>query len=118
MKTENAPTPGYEVEDAKPRLIGIVAAIVAVSVVASLVLVAWLYHRNFRELAGQARQTPFAGGANYHTSIEADWAPLDRMQDQHLNHYAWLDRAHGVVQIPIDRAMERLVEESAKQPKP
>jgi hypothetical protein len=27
-----------------------------------------------------------------------------------LSHYAWIDRAHGVVRIPIERAMSLLIE--------
>ena len=36
----------------------------------------------------------------------------DREFQQHLGTYAWLDRDSGIVRIPIDRAMQRLVEES------
>ncbi len=51
--------------------------------------------------------------------VEAELPPLPRLQtdplrdlravraveDSHLEHYAWIDRGHGVAQIPIDRAM-------------
>ncbi len=35
---------------------------------------------------------------------------LRQKEDALLNHYRWVDRSGGIVQIPIDRAMERLLE--------
>jgi hypothetical protein len=40
-----------------------------------------------------------------------DWS---RAQRETLNHYAWVDRDAGIVQIPIDRAMDVLVDRSAQ----
>jgi len=31
-------------------------------------------------------------------------------QDQLLDTYGWIDRQHGIVRLPIDRAMELLLE--------
>lgn len=36
---------------------------------------------------------------------------LHAREDQLLNSYGWVDQGKGVVHIPIDQAMERLVEE-------
>ncbi|HJU24561.1 MAG TPA: hypothetical protein VJ891_18825 [Casimicrobiaceae bacterium] len=34
-----------------------------------------------------------------------------------LSQYAWIDRAHGVVRIPIDRAIEIMVERGKEKPR-
>jgi hypothetical protein len=117
----NSPAPisrGYEIEDAHPRLIRNVAAIVAGTILASFVVVALRYHFGFSDVSGRARQTSFTGSPEYRTSIAAEWAGLDRDTDVHLHEYAWVDREHGIVRIPIDRAIDRLAAEAATPPKP
>ncbi|HEX5236616.1 MAG TPA: hypothetical protein VFW25_14955 [Silvibacterium sp.] len=39
-----------------------------------------------------------------------DLTDLHRREDLLLNHYSWVDQSHGVVRIPIDRAMELLAQ--------
>jgi hypothetical protein len=107
----------YEVEDAHPRLIGIVAVIVAVTIIGSLVVVGFLYKSGYIDVAGPARQTSFTHSSEYRTSIATEWAGLDRDSDMHLHTYGWIDRTHGVVRIPIDRAMDRVAQEAATPPK-
>jgi hypothetical protein len=41
---------------------------------------------------------------------ERDLPAFHREKQQLLHEYAWVDRAHGVVRIPIQRAMALLVE--------
>lgn len=110
--------PKYEHEDAHPRLIGIVAAIVAAMIFTSLIVVAVLYRFSFSKDLSHPRQTSFTRAADYRTSIAAEWPALDREDDVHLHSYGWIDRTHGVVRIPIDRAMDRLVQESPPTPEP
>ena len=44
---------------------------------------------------------------------------MREVEDSHLNHYGWIDRQHGIVQIPIDRAMVLWVKNyAATQPAP
>jgi len=43
-----------------------------------------------------------------------DMEELRAREDAVLNGYGWIDRAHGVVRIPIDRAMELFVERSSQ----
>ena len=49
-------------------------------------------------------------------------APQDDLQafiqakEKPLHQYAWVDRERGIVRIPIERAMQLLVEESASPP--
>ncbi len=38
----------------------------------------------------------------------ADWKRFYAEEMQRLNSYGWVDQAHGVVHIPIDRAMQKV----------
>ena len=63
---------------------------------------------------------------------ESDLPPLPRLQtnplrdleavrkaeDAHLDRYAWIDREHGIAQIPIDRAMLLWTQSYAAAPLP
>jgi len=114
----SASSPGYEVEDAHPRLIGKVAAIVSVTIVASLIVSALLYYFGYRAISRHQRQTPFTHSPEYKTSIASEWAGLDRENATRLHTYGWVDRPRGIVRIPIDRAMDRLVQDAANPSKP
>jgi hypothetical protein len=46
-----------------------------------------------------------------------DLAALRAEKHALLSRYAWIDRAHGVVRIPIDRAMALLIARSARRPR-
>lgn len=46
-----------------------------------------------------------------------DLAALRAEKHALLSHYAWIDRAHGVVRIPIERAMALLIARSAARPR-
>jgi hypothetical protein len=57
-------------------------------------------------------QTYFRAGTTppgTRAGLGPDWSRAERAT---LDHYAWVDRDAGVVQIPIDRAMDVLVERS------
>jgi len=45
------------------------------------------------------------------TGIEPIWKEPDRLARAHLEGYGWVDRAAGIVHIPIDRAMNLIVAE-------
>jgi hypothetical protein len=49
-------------------------------------------------------QRPFA--------LEREEADRRAAQEQRLHGYGWVDRAHGVIHVPIDRAKEELIRES------
>lgn len=46
-----------------------------------------------------------------------DLAALRAEKHALLSQYAWIDRAHGVVRVPIERAMALLVARGAARPK-
>lgn len=45
-----------------------------------------------------------------HTQMTA----LLAQQNEKLNSYGWIDRSNGIVRIPIDRAMDLIVEQSSR----
>lgn len=47
---------------------------------------------------------------------EKNLAELNAKHDKQLSSYAWVDQKAGVVQLPIDRAMELTVQRYAKKP--
>ena len=48
---------------------------------------------------------------------ENDFPAFHAQKARLLHEYAWVDRAHGVVRIPIERAMQVLVERQGAQGK-
>jgi hypothetical protein len=102
-------------EDAIPR--GLVLALVLASVVLTIALSFIAY----AELAARRRQLrpgglaaePALGPPRRHAGLEASAfrsprraADLADAQRARLAGYGWVDRAHGVVHIPIERAIE------------
>jgi hypothetical protein len=51
------------------------------------------------------------------TTTAADIVELRNREDEILRNYGWVDRNAGVVRLPIDRAMELIVERGLPQPK-
>jgi hypothetical protein len=50
------------------------------------------------------------------TQPSADLARLRRDEDQTLGSYKWIDPPQGIVQIPIDRAIDLLAERGLPEP--
>ena len=59
--------------------------------------------RPVQDLSPAAQHPGFAAGWQDPT---ADLAAQRQSENAHLHGYAWIDRRNGIVQIPIDRAME------------
>jgi hypothetical protein len=47
-----------------------------------------------------------------------DLEEVRRVEDSHLDQYGWIDRPHGVAQIPVERAMVLWVKNYAATPPP
>ena len=58
-----------------------------------------------------AQEQPVAVGPGVQSNPPGDLAALHAEEDAVLDNYAWVDRAHGVVRIPIDRAMQLVVQQ-------
>ncbi len=52
-----------------------------------------------------------ADNSEQRPGIDQMWKQQDRIVHEHLNGYGWVDRANGVLHIPIDRAIDLLLAE-------
>jgi len=71
-----------------------------------------LLHFYYRSAIGRAvfiPPTPFAR-PRLQTSDTSEFAALEAKQRTALQSYAWIDKDKGVIAIPIDDAMKRIVE--------
>ena len=102
----------HEGADLHVRNVVKVAALLGATLIASILVVALFFQhmeKSYPERTSEAAPVV----------AESDLPPLPRLQtnplrdlqaeraveDSHLEHYAWIDREHGIAQIPIDRAM-------------
>jgi hypothetical protein len=115
--------PGYETSDAHTGLIWIVTAGLVISVAlvifASTLLMDYLRRR---ELARYGRSevdrvtTAVAASRvqfpepRLQTAPQVDLATMRAREDAELNTYGWIDRQAGVVRLPIERAMDLVVQ--------
>jgi hypothetical protein len=111
-----AATPGYETRDANVRGVFNFLVFLGVSLVFSA-LVCWGLFRYFsRRQAEPASVSPFAEtrqmslGPQLQVNPREDWLKYREQQEQSLETYAWENRTAGTVRVPIERAMELLVQ--------
>jgi hypothetical protein len=114
------PPADYEPRDGSVRAIvwtgvGLAAAIGLVLVIAAAVYLADARRRPAPD--GFGRETSFRHSATAQTDIQADWARQDAAVHEHLETYGWVDRKTGTVHIPIERAMQLLLDESSAEKK-
>jgi hypothetical protein len=118
-RREGAPGLGHQPESVKAWAV----AAAATGVIALVVVVGLAIHPMFARLHDAARDE---GGPAVQLSERAQrelaatrhWAepPVDigelhARERAHLEGYGWVDHAHGIVHIPIDRAMEEIAAE-------
>jgi len=110
------PGAGHELSDLHPRAIAIFGIALAATVVGCLLLMVWLFgYFAAREAKQDVPPSPLA-------KVEAPSEPRLQVfapnhlaetraaEEKILNSYDWVDRAAGVVRIPIERAMQLLAE--------
>jgi hypothetical protein len=107
----------YETRDASLSVIGTSAAILALLVVASIAGSAWMYH-TAAGARSAPRQTSFRFGSDERSGILEDYAKVTHTADERLHGYRWVDRDAGIAQIPIERAMELVVQGVQAAPGP
>ena len=95
---------GHESYRLNPRpLLLVLAAVVAVIVLA-LAAVWLLYQRYPPPRPALEWDGPTGAGAqSFETQL--------RVQQEYLQQYGWVDREHGIVHIPIEQAMELVLEQ-------
>jgi hypothetical protein len=107
-----APAPTHEEADLNVPLILRVVAVVVPVLAVLIVAVAVLFHLFNHAYAHRTSQAaPVVTAADLppaprlQTDPAGDLQAVRAKEDAHLEHYAWVDRAQGIAQVPIDRAM-------------
>jgi len=106
---------GYEPDQPKLRGIAIGAGAIVLAVLVA-VTTGVLIERSVRTgetAAGNRGSTTIIGGPRLQPTPERDFPAFHAEKEHLLHEYAWADRPHGVVRIPIDRAMALLVQQHA-----
>jgi hypothetical protein len=107
---------GYEPSDVSVKAIALILLAFAIVSLLSIALVLWLHPLLQRTALREARpatalettQLP-APSIQLQPQPLADIAALRQHEDAMLDHYGWVDKATGIVRIPIDEAMKRVV---------
>lgn len=109
---------GHEQRDASvPWIFGIVLFLACSGVVIQLVLGGLLEHFKNRPTPTDAFrpvpkmvQTSTAAFPRLQVSARLDLADFRAREDEELTNYGWIDRTSGIVRVPIERAMELVLQ--------
>jgi hypothetical protein len=112
-----ASNPGYERRDARVGWVVAGASIVVLGIASCFAVATWLDRPANRAARPSGPELSFRHGVVDESGIDRDWRAQDAEVRRHLETYAWVQRDSGLVQIPIARAMDLLVEESADRAK-
>ena len=108
---------GYEKSDASPRGLVYFALTIAAILAATCLSLIWLFkHYEKTENPGSFVAEPFSATRplppppriqpNPAVDMQSYW----QSQQNLLNTYGWIDRQSGIVRLPVDRAMELLLQ--------
>jgi len=108
---------GYEKSDANPRgLLYFILIMAAILAATSLALIGLFRYLQRAENPGSFVAAPFSAirptppAPRIQSNPGADMQSYFQSQQNLLNTYGWIDRQNGIVRLPIDRAMELLLE--------
>jgi hypothetical protein len=108
----DAARPAHEDAGIEPRLILKVVCIILATLIALTLAGLFVFEQYAREYthrtseaAPQVTQADLPPEPRLQTQPLADLQKVRANEDEHLTRYAWVDRTHGIAQIPIDRAM-------------
>ncbi len=118
-RSDSTPTPhGHETQDVNIRVVALFALSMAVVLAGSLALMAWVFDILHTTPAGHGpRGAPLAAtpprppAPRLQTSPTGEMQEMLRAENARLQSYGWVDRSIGMVRMPIDRAMELVVEQ-------
>lgn len=109
----------YERSDIESADIAWLAAGFALFVIAVPLLMPLVYPDSMRHRTPSAPPAPAADAPRLEITPRDHLQRFDRSEAQLVNSYGWTDRSHGVVRIPIKRAMELLAQRGlAEWPRP
>jgi hypothetical protein len=102
----------HEGADLDVFLVARIVVILAATLVVLVLLVVFLFHHfNHEYPARTSEAAPVVAAADLPPQPRLQVDPKRELgdvrakEDQHLDHYAWVDQQNGIAQIPIDRAM-------------
>lgn len=101
--------------ESKPLMLSALGLGLAIAVVCAFLI--WFFGRlENRAERLDPRLSPLTGGQSppaprLQTSPANDLARMRAAEDRSLHRYRWIDKERGVVQLPIDRAVELLLAE-------
>lgn len=108
---------GYEKTDASPRgLVGFVLIMGAILAAVSLLLILLFKHYERADTppsfvaAPFARVQPVPPPPRIQAEPGVDMQTYYQSQQNLLNTYGWIDKQNGIVRLPIDRAMQLLLQ--------
>jgi len=117
--TDMVPTnQGHETRDFNIRVVALFAVSLAILLAGSLALMAWLLDIFEVTPAGYGPQgAPIAAnpprppGPRLQTSPRGDMQEMLRAENAQLQSYGWVDRAAGMARMPIDQAIQVVLEQ-------
>lgn len=107
--TASNPNTAYEPSDWPLLPVGITLTGVLVVLVIAIFVLRWAYPDAVKDVSRKLETEPPAPRLQIEPSV--DLARFRAEQDRRLNGYYWVDKAKGVVHIPIEQAMKQLVRE-------
>ncbi len=116
MDKSQGTTPAYETRDADVRVVFRFLVVLGLALTFTLVL-CWGLFRYFSATEAEPNPaSPFAetrqlpSRPQLQVNPREDWLKFHAAQQQALESYAWEDREGGTVRVPIERAMDLLLE--------
>jgi hypothetical protein len=100
----------YERSDIESGGIAWIAAGLGLFVLAVPLLMPLIYPQSMQHVSPAAPPALSANAPELEVTPREDLQRLDLAEAQITDGYGWTDRDHGVVRIPVTRAMERLLQ--------
>jgi hypothetical protein len=116
MRTENLIGAGYEKRDASARVMGLFAAGLLGTIAVIVILMAVMFRYLSASQSLGPPSSPFAADRvlppqpRLQADPKVDLQRLREQESSNLNSYGWVNPSGGVVRMPIDQAMDRVLE--------
>jgi hypothetical protein len=111
MEENNQHLGGHEETDVNPWAVGKFAIALTLVCLLSLALLFGLFRYFLSEEGGKAEEAiKLPAQPRLETTPAQDLKAIRAAEDQVLNSYGWVDQQKGVVHVPIDRAIDLLVQ--------
>ncbi len=113
------PNVKYETTDANAKTIGYIGVAIVIAAIILPILLGWLYGHFERTAAKGPAVSEVMGKKGFDAPNAPQLEPnavesyrnFRQSQREKLNDYGWVDKQKGVVHIPIEQAMQKLVKQ-------